>query len=105
MLNVSGIYIQFPGAKGKCEALLNLKGVEEVTLNDVRDHGFVHANEFLAVVVDNGPFEACGTITNERDYSDFTRYDGRFKRWFLVPKTLFPDTFKPSMYAEGRNGQ
>lgn len=39
----------------------------------------------LVCVVDNGTFEAAGYVFDEEEFMAFSSFDGRPKRWFVLP--------------------
>jgi hypothetical protein len=67
-------------ANGKADKLLStVEGTEE--LETVPEKW----EEDIVCVVDNGSFEAAAYAYNESELQEFSRFDGRPKRWLKVP--------------------
>lgn len=70
------------------EAFLEREGWEVTSdyisqnYKDIKDKG-----DLPVVLCDNGKFTAAGIAYKEREFERFVRYDGRAKRFFIVPIT------------------
>ena len=61
-----------------------------VSLWDLKTTGFenLKASELPVCLIDNGWMTAAGICYDEAEFNEFSRNDGRPKRWFLVKKNL-----------------
>lgn len=83
-----GYYVNSTGthplpARGKAHLLLK-DGAIEVDCPKVIDE--VPCGSALICVMDNGLFEAAGLIYSQSELNEFSKPDGRFKRWLLMNK-------------------
>ena len=53
---------------------------------DPQPTGFIHGDELLVCLVDNGPFTAAAVAIDKTEYERFMRPDWRSKTWYRVPK-------------------
>lgn len=61
-----------------------------VSLRDLKMTGFenIKSSELPVCLIDNGWMTAAGICYDAAEFEEFSRDDGRPKRWFLVKKTL-----------------
>ena len=80
-----GLYIDAPemGSLGKSDILINNYGATITT-----PESEVGPDEVMVCVVNNGPFEAAGIITDDRELVSFDNpFDFRPKEWLVMDRS------------------
>jgi hypothetical protein len=77
-----GYYIEVPHNHDKAEQIVELHGGEIIRCPE--SFADVPTGKALICVVDNLRFEAAGFCFDSQEFSEFSRYDGRPKKWVLI---------------------